>query len=137
MVKINDEMRNVLQNSMWVLATADKNGVPNAVPVHCSKILDDSHLLVVNNLMKKTKANIEENPEVSISVWDNSGKGFQFKGLANHEISGPYYDMAAEIIKAKMPPQVAEKMKAKGVVVVELKEIYYTTPGPNAGAKVE
>ncbi len=129
MAKINDEMKALLRSAMWVLATADSSGVPNAVPIHFKFILDDTRLMLVDNFMKKTIANIAVNPQVSISVW-NSSAGYQFKGKARIENSGVNYDLGVGLVKDR-------PFKPKGVVVVEVDSIYLTTPGPQAGSKVE
>ncbi|KUG04202.1 hypothetical protein ASZ90_018422 [hydrocarbon metagenome] len=129
MIRVNDEMKALLKSAMWVLATADSSGVPNAVPIHFNSILDDTHLMLVDNFMNKTIANIQANPQVSISVWDSTS-GYQFKGRASLEKSGANYELAVELVKDK-------PFKPKGVVIVEVDSIYLTTPGPNAGNKVE
>lgn len=128
MVKINEEMKNLLGSTIWVLGTADSDGVPNAVPIHYAKVLNDSQLMLVDNFMKKTTANIKSNPQVTVSVW-NSTSGYQFKGVAKIETSGVNFDTAVEIVKGKMSP--------KGAVIVDIDSIYLTTPGPTAGDKVE
>lgn len=131
MVKITDEMKDLLTKSMWAFATADANGVPNAVPIHFKTILGDNRLLLVNNFMNKTMANIKANPQVAISVWDANG-GYQFKGTATVETSGSNMELGLDMVaKSNMP------MTPKGVVVVDVNAIYTTAPGPNAGAKVE
>ncbi len=129
MAKMNDEMKALLTSAMWVLATADSSGVPNAVPIHFNSILDDSRLMLVDNFMNKTIANIQANPQVSVSVW-NSSSGYQFKGTASIEISGANYELGVEMVKEK-------PFDPKGVVVVEIDSIYLTTPGAQAGSKVE
>lgn len=131
MVKLKEEMKDVLLNSMWVLATADSNGVPNAVPIHWGKILSDDKLMLVDNFMKKTTANIKVNPQVSISVWKEKD-GYQFKGKARIETSGANFEEGSAMVKAANP-----KANPHGVVIVDLEEIYITTPGPQAGNKVE
>jgi len=130
-VKLNEEMKEILTGSMWVLATADANGVPNAVPIHWGIILSDNKLMLVNNYMNKTIDNISNNPNVSISVWKKT-TGYQFKGKAVIETSGPNFEAGAgKVIQAN------PKAKPKGVVVVDLDSIYLTSPGPNAGKMVE
>ncbi len=129
MAKLNDEMKALLNSAMWVLATADNSSVPNAVPIHFKSILDDKRLMLVDNFMNKTIANIQANPQVSVSVW-NSSSGYQFKGTASIEKSGANYDLGVEMVKDR-------PFNPKGVVVVEVDSIYLTTPGPQAGSKVE
>lgn len=129
MLKITEEMEGILKSSMWVLATADAEGMPNAVPIHFKKILPDNQLLLVDNFMQKTKDNILSNPQVSISVWKDS-TGYQFKGFARIETSGEYFETAVKMVEGKMPTP------PKGAVVVNLTSIYYTTPGPKAGTRI-
>ena len=127
MAEINAEMKELLEGTdIWVLATADRNGVPNAVPIFYKKVLGEDRLMLVDNFMKKTIANIKENPAVSISVW-NEKKGFQFKGTAVEEKEGNNFDIGNGLVKDSTP---------KGVVVVNIEEVYSTTPGPEAGNKV-
>lgn len=128
MVKINEDMKTLLSSTIWVLGTADANGIPNAVPIHYAKVLNDSQLMLVDNFMKKTTANIKSNPQVTVSVW-NSTSGYQFKGAAKIETEGVNFDTAVEMVKDKMTP--------KGAVIVDVDSIYLTTPGPTAGEKVE
>jgi predicted pyridoxine 5'-phosphate oxidase superfamily flavin-nucleotide-binding protein len=128
MGKINEDMKALLGSTIWVLGTADANGIPNAVPIHYAIVLNDSQLMLVDNFMKKSTANIKSNPQVTVSVW-NSTSGYQFKGVAKIETSGVNFDTAVEMVKGKMTP--------KGAVIVDIDSIYLTTPGPNAGDKVE
>lgn len=131
MAKINDDMKDVLENAMWVLATADPAGIPNAVPIHWGKVLTDDKLMMVNNFMKKTVDNIAVNPHVSISVWKEK-TGYQFKGKASIETSGSNFEAGRTMVLEANP-----KANPKGVVIVELETIYITTPGPDAGEKVD
>ncbi len=126
MLKITEEMEQILNSTLWVLATADTEGMPNAVPIHFKKILSDNQLLLVDNFMQKTRENILANPQVSISVWKES-TGYQFKGYARVETSGENFETAVKMVEGKMP------VPPKGAVVVSLTSIYSTTPGPDAG----
>ncbi|MBW1825237.1 MAG: pyridoxamine 5'-phosphate oxidase family protein, partial [Deltaproteobacteria bacterium] len=103
MAKINDEMRTLLKETdIWVLATADRNGVPNAVPILFVKLMRNDRLLLVDNFMKKTVDNISVNPNVSISVWKDK-TGYQFKGKAKIETSGANFEAGEKIVKDKKP----------------------------------
>ena len=131
MVKINDEMRELLKKTdIWVLATADREGIPNAVPLGCVELMGDDRLLLVDNFMKKTVNNIAVNPHVAVSVWGEA-IGYQFKGKATIETSGKHFDAAVEMVKAKNAELIP-----KGVVLVSIDSIYITSPGPDAGNKV-
>ena len=128
MGNINNEMKKLLsETDIWVLATSGIDGMPNAVPIFFTKVMDDNRLMLVDNFMKKTLSNIQANPKVSVSVWNNK-TGFQFKGAARIETSGANFDAGKEMVKEGNP---------KGVVIVDIESIYITSPGPNAGNKVD
>jgi len=64
---------------------------------------------------------------VSISVWKEN-TGYQFKGTSRVETSGANFDLGAEMVKKSTP---------KGVVIIDIESIYITSPGSEAGNKVE
>ena len=124
---MNAEMKSLLEaTDIWVLATADGGGMPNAVPLYYTKVMDDGRLVLVDNFMKKTITNIKTNPNVSVSVW-RERTGYQFKGKAHIETAGPLFEMGKSMVKDMIP---------KGVVVVDVDEIYSTSPGPEAGNRI-
>jgi len=132
MAKINNEMSTLLEETdIWVLATADRNGIPNAVPIFFTLIMENNRLLLVDNFMKKTVDNIATNPNVSISVWKDL-KGYQFKGKGKIETSGPNYEVGKKVVQAKEP-----EATPKGIVLVDVDSIYITSPGPDAGKKID
>jgi len=58
MVKLTSEIRDSLAGTKLVyLATAAKDGTPNAVPVGAFKLLDDETLLISDQYFNKTLAN--------------------------------------------------------------------------------
>jgi uncharacterized protein len=127
MAKINDEMKKLLNDTnIWVLATSETGGMPNAVPIFYTSVLDDTRLMLVDNFMKKTLSNIQANPKVSVSVWKEK-TGYQFKGTASIETSGVNFDAGKKMVQKRDP---------KGVIIVDIESIYTTTSGPEAGNKV-
>jgi uncharacterized protein len=127
MAKTNDEMKKLLNDTnIWVLATSEIGGMPNAVPIFYTSVLDDTRLMLVDNFMKKTLSNIQANPKVSVSIW-NDKTGYQFKGIASIETSGVNFEAGKAMVQKRDP---------KGVVIVDIESIYTTAPGPEAGNKV-
>ncbi|NLJ71987.1 MAG: hypothetical protein GX333_03110 [Syntrophomonadaceae bacterium] len=115
---------------MWILATADKNGIPNAVPINFVEILNDKQIMLVDILMKKTIANLEVNPNVAVTVWYEHD-GYQIKGKATIETSGANFESGVAQVKKEKP-----FLDPKGVVIVDITEIYLTTPGPDNGKQL-
>ena len=131
MAVINDEMTKLLEETgLWILATADSDGMPNAVPIRWTKILANDTLMLVNNFMKKSVDNIAANPNVAISVWKDS-TGYQFKGTASIETSGVNFENGKKMVLEGNP-----KLNPKGVVILRVDSIFSTSPGPEAGKKL-
>ena len=135
MAKITQEMKEVIEKTRgWAFATSTKDGVPNVVPIHFVKLISDDEILFVDIFMKKTLENIKNNRNVALSVWDWDAKprrGYQFKGEARIETSGKLFEEGVKIVKAEKP-----ELEPKGVVIVKVKSIYITSPGPDAGKEV-
>lgn len=114
------------------LATASKAGVPNVAPMGAIMIEDDK-VLIANNYMKKTLANIKENPQVSILVWSREiGNCFQLKGTAEIVSGTADHKKMKELLDAKKPGAYP----CKELVVISVKEVFTCMPGANAGNKI-
>lgn len=131
MAVLTDAVKKVLKETdMWVLATVDKNGIPNAVPINFVDVLNDTQIMLVDNLMNKTRANLEVNQNVAVTVW-HEHEGYQIKGTATVETSGANFESGLAQVKKEKP-----YIDPKGVVVVDINEIYITSPGPDHGKQL-
>ncbi len=135
MPKMTQEMQEMFNRTgIKQLATADKNGVPNVVPINFMKILDDETILASAVFMTKTFNNLKENSVCSISVWEGF-KGFQFKGSVTIETSGSVFD-ETQTWTEEEGKKLGLPLKSKGAVVIKLTDIYSISPGPDAGKKI-
>lgn len=135
MAALTERMKEIFeQQQVFVFATADKNGIPNAVPVSAVKLLDDETVLISDQFFKKTLSNLRENQHVAISFWKEI-EGVQIKGEAGIITSGKLFDETAAWIK-KMGEQLGLPLKSKGAVVIKIEEIYSVSPGPEAGKRL-
>jgi predicted pyridoxine 5'-phosphate oxidase superfamily flavin-nucleotide-binding protein len=135
MAKMNARMKEIFEKQETVvLATSAKNGAPNVVPITAKKILDDETILVSDQFFNKTLANLKENPQASITTWDNL-EGYQLKGSVAIETSGPRFEETAKWID-EMGKALNLPLKSKGAVILRITDIYSVSPGPEAGAKV-
>lgn len=114
------------------LATASAAGVPNVAPMGAVMIEDDK-ILIANNYMNKTLANIKENPQVSVLVWNREiGNCFQLKGTAELMSGTPEHKKMRDMLEEKKPGAYP----CKELVVISVKEIFTCMPGANAGNKI-
>ncbi|MGC9435273.1 MAG: pyridoxamine 5'-phosphate oxidase family protein [Methanomicrobiales archaeon] len=133
MVVLNDEIKAAMATiKAFPVATASKDGVPNVVPIGFVELVDDETIWIADNFMKKTLANIKENPKVSLFVYGPETKGcYQIKGDVELKTSGPDFEKMQETVRSKMA-----KAPAKGLLVVTITDVYTCLPGPNAGEKI-
>ncbi len=125
-----DEMK---KQKIFSLATASKDGVPNVVPVGMLFVGEDKKIWIVDNFLNKTLANLQENPVASIYIWNPEAKdSFQVKGKVAIENSGADYEKAVFFAHSKM-----ETAPAKHLIKMSVDEVYFVTPGPNAGKKAQ
>ena len=135
MAKMNQRIREIFENQqIVVLATATKKGIPNVVPIAAKKIIDDETILISDQFLNKTLTNMKDNPQVALTCWDKN-EGYQIKGMATIETSGPLYQDTARWIE-ELGRKLNIPMKSKGAVVVKITEIYDVSPGPKAGLKI-
>ncbi|WP_245619117.1 pyridoxamine 5'-phosphate oxidase family protein [Methanogenium cariaci] len=99
-----------------------------------AKALADSEtILVMDNFMQKTVANIRENPKAAIYVWGGEGvKGcFQVHGDVTYVNEGEQFEAFRKETLARMP-----NVPAKGMLVIKITDVYTCAAGPGAGDKI-
>ena len=129
---MTEEMMDAIEKDLVFLATASGEGIPNVVPIGFARPIDSEKILIADNYMKKTRKNIEENPNVSIITKDAQKNPYQFKGTAKIFQSGKIFDEVFEWAQ-----NVMTKLNPKAAIVVKITEIYSVQPGPEAGKKIE
>ena len=132
-MKMPSEVKEVLSKTKpYAFATASASGMPNVVPVGMLIPKDDETLWLVDNYLNKTLANVKENPHASIYVWNpERPNSYQIKCSVAVENSGKDYEDAVAFAHSKK-----ETFPAKNLLKLKVEEIYYVTPGPNAGKKI-
>lgn len=131
MVMTQEMMDAIAENRAYV-ATATADGVPNVVPIGNIKPLDNKTVLIADNYMIKTQANLEANPKIAFVVHDAAKHPFQFKGSVKIDKTGEYYEQVAEWIKEASP--LAPKPKA--AIIVDVEEVYSVKVG-DAGKRLD
>ena len=65
MAKMTERIKGLFEKvENVILATATKEGVPNAVPIGAKKIIDDETILISDQFLNKTLNNMKDNPQV-------------------------------------------------------------------------
>lgn len=135
MAQMTERMIEVFNNVPTViLATATADGTPNAVPVGAKKIIDNETILISDQFLNKTLANLKANPKVAVTYWDGH-EGYQLKGTITIETTGKRFEETAAWIE-EMGNKAGFPLKSKGAVILKIDEIYGLAPGPGAGKKL-
>ena len=135
MAAMNERMKELFQKvPAAILATATSDGAPNAVPVGAKKIIDDETVLISDQFLNKTLANMQANPRVAVTFWEGH-EGYQLKGSVTIETSGARFEETAAWIE-ELGNKAGFPLKSKGAVILKIEEIYGVAPGPGAGKKL-
>ena len=130
---MNKEVQDAMeQQKIFPFATASKDGVPNVVPIGFLFEGKDGNIWVVDNYMDKTLKNVRENPKASFYIWEQGFKqSYQVKCSVIVEDSGEDYQFAVDFAHEKK-----ETFPAKTLLKLVVDDVYYVTPGENAGKKL-
>lgn len=91
MIKINDNIKSLLENSYVAFATCSTKSVPNCVFVADLKVINDNQILFTDNYFNKTRNNLEINKNISLTFCSGDGNdAYQLKGIAQIFTEGKY-----------------------------------------------
>ncbi|ADK16803.1 pyridoxamine 5'-phosphate oxidase family protein [Clostridium ljungdahlii] len=126
MNKLDENVKKLLNESKaWIMSTMDTT--PNAVPILFKKMDNEDNLILFDVFMKKSIENIKKNSQIAITIYnDETLEGYQLKGTATYSIDSKLLE-EGNSITSKI------NLTTKGAVIVNVKETFILTPGPNNG----
>lgn len=120
----------LLDAPLWYLGTCRGN-VPNVVPVGF-KWIDGDRLLIADLFLGKTRQNIQNHPEVAVTVAALGPKrGFQIKGVAQVLTQGAEFARVKEFLAKD---GLGEKLVA--VILITPRQLFLLDPGASAGQEL-
>jgi len=135
MAKMTERMQKLLEKvPTAVLATATADGTPNAVPIGAKKIINPENVLISDQFFNKTLINLQSNPTASLMYWEGH-EGYQLKGSVTIETSGQRFEETSRWMDERSR-EIGFPLKSKGVVILQIEEIYAIGPGPKAGRRL-
>ena len=125
MIMMNENVKNLLKNSIWDLATC-ADGQPNVVPVAFKDVTDDGKLVVGDVFLDTTLKNIRANDgRIAISVYNaQTLEGYQIKGKAEYVTEGTVVDT----FKAMVEKMFNGAATAKGALIITPEKVIVATP---------
>jgi len=149
-MKMSDEIKQMLDENIAYLATSTNDGKPNVVPIGMAHAISDNELLIHDVFFKKTRKNLEDNPQVAISFTDvKRWESYQLKGTAEIYTEGRMFEKVLEIMKkhsemhedflaeisdpiikdrVRRMGELRNRLKPKAAVLVTVEEIYSHIP---------
>ena len=104
------------------VATASKNGKPNVSPKGSFRVLDDEHVAFAEIASPGTIANLKENPQVEVIVFDPATwGGCRIRGKAEIIESGDLF----ESFKSQFAPL---KMKVHSAIKIAVEDVAIMPP---------
>lgn len=123
MVKLTDDMKDMLGTQLAILATVKEDGTPNIGPKRTLRVYDDSHLIYKENTGGEIFKNIKRGSKVAVAVVNREKVvGYRFICTAEYFTEGEYFDFVGGGTKA--------------AVLLTIHEIYDLTSGPKAGTRI-
>ena len=100
-----------------VLTTVDANAIPNSIYVTCVQKIADDQIVVADNKMNKTRANLMAGSRVSLLYITKEKKAIQVKGTVDYQTKGVIFDeMKNGWLDKKYPGHAA--------VVISIEDVY-------------
>ncbi|MCD6394865.1 MAG: pyridoxamine 5'-phosphate oxidase family protein [Planctomycetes bacterium] len=99
-----------------VLATVNKEGIPNIIYASCTSIFGTDKVVVADNYFSKTRANILAGCKGSLLFITEAGKAYQIKGSLEYHKEGEVFDDMKKWNPVKLPGHAA--------VAVNVEEVY-------------
>ena len=116
MIKINPTAKKIIENNAVALATVDNTDRPNVIGVAYVKVVANNQVLITDNYMKQTKANLAKNNNVCLAVWDKDWQGYKLVGKAKYFTSGKWKKYVE-----KMPEN--KGLSAKGAILITVSKV--------------
>lgn len=102
------------------MATASKTGTPNVSPKGSLRVIDDEHVAFAEIASPNTLANLKENPQVTVIVFDPATwGGCRIRGKAEIVESGDLFEsFKAQFAPLKMKVHFAIKVAVEDVAIM-------------------
>ncbi len=110
------------EESIHILSTSSKDGIPNTIYLKFLKVYNDQQILIANNKFFKTEKNLIENPNMSFLIFDKENKkAYQLKGNVEfHKDDEIFSETVKWVEKERLSPGTFPKSG----ILMTIKEIY-------------
>jgi len=120
MIKINEELKNLIESNAIAFATINEDKSPHCIAVAFAKVISNNQILITDNYMATTPKNIKKNNHVALVVWNKNWEenciGYELQGTAEYFKEGEFYEKVKKIPENKNEP-------CKGAILITIHNI--------------
>ena len=135
MAKMPEDCMDLINNAYAAaVATVGEAGMPNVICSSMKQAYDDETVLISDQYMRKTLANVRAGSKMAVSVWDET-HGYQVKGSVEYENEGERYESIAAQVH-EILSSMGYDFYSKGICWLHVEEVCSLTPGDEAGIRL-
>lgn len=105
------------------IATVNNENNPNLAVAKNVRVIEENKIIIAASEMNNTPKNIEHNPHVVITTFNEDWEGVRIFGKAKFYPNGEYYDFCYNAFWANNPKNLSSGIKLKGAIVVTVEKI--------------
>lgn len=117
------EYENLINNKPIHIATVNNKNNPNLSVASDVRVIEKNKIIISANEMNNTQINIEYNPNVVITVFNDEWVGLRIFGTAKFYSDGEYYDFCQNTFFGNNEVTPFGATKPKGAIVVSIDKI--------------
>ena len=114
------EYKDLIDDKPMHIATVRVDNNPNLSVASDVRIIDNDKIIISVNEMINTQKNIENNPNVVLTVFDKDWVGLRIFGEAEFYPDGEYYEFCKNTFFANNETTPFGATKPKGAIVVKV-----------------
>ena len=117
------EFKGLIDGKPMHIASVNKENNPNLAVASDVKVIDNDKIIISVNEMVNTQNNIQYNPNVVLTVFDEDYKGLRMFGKAKFYESGEYYDICEKTFFSNGEVSPFGATKPKGAIVITISNV--------------
>ena len=117
------EYENLINGKPIHIATVNSKNNPNLSVASDVRVVEKNKIIISVNEMNNTQKNIEYNPNIVITVFNDEWVGLRIFGTAKFYSDGDYYDFCQSTFFSNNEVTPFGATKPKGAIVVSIDKI--------------
>lgn len=117
------DFKDLIDGKPMHIATVNKENNPNLAVAADVRVIEENKIIISVNEMVNTQKNIEYNPNVVITVFNDEWVGLRMFGKAKFYLDGEYYDFCKNTFFANNETTPDGATEPKGAIVVTMDKI--------------